>query len=147
MYWQLMPGESQDAVEREFFDWLNRIVGGAAELFPAKPEVAFPIRWLPGSAIPKSEPLVANLSACARKVLGCEPPIGGLDGPCDMYVFHQGFGIPAIAWGPRGGNTHGADEYLEVDSALAAAKSLLLFVCDWCGTANAGPAALSHVAT
>ena len=57
----------------------------------------------------------------------------GIEGPCDMYVFHQGFGIPAVLWGAKGGNTHGADEYLEIDSAIAAAKTLLMFVCQWCG--------------
>lgn len=38
--------------------------------------------------------------------------------------------------GARGGNTHNADEYLEIDTAVAAAKSLLLFVCRWCGVAG-----------
>jgi acetylornithine deacetylase len=133
MYWQLMPGECQEAVEGEFFDWLDRMTAAAPELFPSKPEVTFPIRWLPGSAISTSEPLVSKLSASAARALGYAPLIGGLEGPCDMYVFHQGFGIPAVAWGPRGGNTHGADEYLEIDTAVSVAKSLALFVCDWCG--------------
>jgi acetylornithine deacetylase len=53
-----------------------------------------------------------------------------------MYVFHQAFGIPAVLWGARGGNTHAADEYLEIDTVVAAAKSLLLFVCRWCGAAD-----------
>ena len=65
-------------------------------------------------------------------MLGAPPPVVGIEGPCDMFVFHQ-FGIPAVLWGPCGGNTHGADEYVELDSALAAAKALLLFVCRWCG--------------
>jgi len=131
MYWQLMPGEEQAAVEREFFDWLNAMVDAAPDLFPSKPEVTFPIRWLPGGTSPNPEPLVSALSACAAQVLDSPPPIAGLDGPCDMYIFHQ-LGIPAVLWGPRGGNTHGADEYLEIDTALSAAKALLLFVCGWC---------------
>ena len=137
MYWQLMPGESQAAVEQEFFDWLDRMIAAAPDLFPSRPEVSFPIRWLPGSAIPATAPLVLTLSACAGKVLGYQPPVGGFEGPCDMYVFHQGFGIPAVVWGPCGGNTHGADEYLEIDSAVAVAQSLLLFVYEWCGVAKA----------
>jgi acetylornithine deacetylase len=52
-----------------------------------------------------------------------------------MYVFHQAFGMPAVLWGARGGNTHLADEYVEIDSLLEAAKTLILFVCKWCGTA------------
>ena len=133
IYWQLMPGEKQDDVEREFFAWLDSVVAAAPELFPVRPQVEFPIRWLPGSFILESEPLVRELADCATKVLGKEPPIQGIEGPCDMYVFHQAFGIPAVLWGARGGNTHAADEYLEIDSVVRAAQTLLVFVCLWCG--------------
>jgi acetylornithine deacetylase len=133
MFWQLMPGEKQDDVEREFQTWLDGVVASAPTLFPSRPQVEFPIRWLPGSSILKTEPLVRELAACAAKVLGKEPLIQGIEGPCDMYVFHQAFGIPAVLWGARGGNTHGADEYLEIDSVVQAAQALLLFVCEWCG--------------
>jgi acetylornithine deacetylase len=76
---------------------------------------------------------VRELAACASDVTGKQPPIVGIEGPCDMYVFHQAFGIPAVLWGPRGGNTHAADEYVEIDSVVDAAKALLVFVCRWCG--------------
>ena len=133
MYWQLMPGEEQEEIDRAFFGWLDRVVGAHPEFFKTRPEVTFPIRWLPGSVSPNPEPLVSRLGACAKSVLGCAPPVVGQEGPCDMYIFHQGFGIPTVIFGPRGGNTHGADEYLEIDTAVAVAKSLLLFVCEWCG--------------
>ena len=132
-YWQLMPGEAQEAVEQEFHEWLDDVVQSAPSLFAERPEVTFPIRWMPGSAILKSEPLVRELAACAQEVLGAEPPIVGIEGPCDMFVFHQAFSIPAVLWGPRGGNTHAADEYVEIDSLVAATKTLMLFVCRWCG--------------
>ncbi|HLM98105.1 MAG TPA: M20/M25/M40 family metallo-hydrolase [Bryobacteraceae bacterium] len=132
-FWQLMPGEAQEDVEREFQEWLDGVVQSAPSLFSEGPEVTFPIRWMPGSAILKSEPLVRELAACAQEVLGAEPPIVGIEGPCDMFVFHQAFSIPAVLWGPRGGNTHAADEYVEIDSLVAAAKTLMLFVCRWCG--------------
>jgi len=136
-YWQLMPGEQQGDVEREFFDWLDCVVSSAPGLFPSRPDVTLPIRWMPGSAILKSEPLVRELAGCAEAVLGAEPPIVGIEGPCDMFVFHQAFSIPAVLWGPRGGNTHAADEYVEIDSLVDATKALMLFVCRWCGLAAA----------
>jgi acetylornithine deacetylase len=136
MYWQMMPGEKQEDVEREFYEWFNGIVAAAPELFPAKPETEFPIRWLPGSAIARNEPLINELAECARTVLGRPPFIQGIEAPCDMYVFHQAFNTPAVLWGARGGNTHAADEYLEISSAVAAAKAQLLFVCQWCGVAS-----------
>ena len=133
-YWQLMPGETQADVEREFFEWFDGLIAAEPRLYTRRPTVEFAVRWLPGSAIAPSEPLVKELAACAASVLHECPPVVGIEGPCDMYVFHH-FGMPAVLWGPRGGNTHAADEYVELDSVVAAAKALLLFVCRWCGVA------------
>jgi acetylornithine deacetylase len=133
LYWQLMPGETQSEVEREFFDWLRHLVESEPAIFPELPDVVFPIRWMPGSAISSSEPIVEELSKCARAVLGRDPVVAGIEGPCDLFIFHQGFGIPAVLWGARGGNTHAADEYVEIDSVVDAAKTLLLLAAEWCG--------------
>ncbi|HEX8984587.1 MAG TPA: M20/M25/M40 family metallo-hydrolase [Bryobacteraceae bacterium] len=135
IYWQLMPGEEQEAVDREFFAWFERLIASAPELFAVRPEVEFPIRFLPGSALPENEPVARELKRCASEVLGEEVPVAGIEGPCDLFLFHN-FGIPAVLWGVKGGNTHAADEYVDLDSAVAAAKSLLAFVGEWCGVAE-----------
>lgn len=135
LYWQLMPGETQGEVEREFFDWLQNLTESAPEIFSARPEVDFPLRWLPGSAIPSSEPLIQELSECAEAALGRKPQVAGIEGPCDLFVFHA-FGIPAVLWGPTGANTHAADEYVEIDSMVSATQALLLFAAEWCGVAR-----------
>ncbi|MCL5005963.1 MAG: M20/M25/M40 family metallo-hydrolase [Acidobacteria bacterium] len=136
MYWQLMPGENQDDVEREFHEWFGGIVKASPEFFPTKPKAEFPIRWLPGSAISRTAPLVGELAECVQNALGEPAVIQGFEAPCDMYVFHQAFKTPAVLWGPRGGNTHAADEYLEISSVVAATKAQLEFVCQWCGIAS-----------
>jgi acetylornithine deacetylase len=135
IYWQMMPGERQNAIEKEFHSWIDSLVESAPELFEHKPEVLFHLRWLPGSSIAAAEPLVTGLSACAERVLGKKPPVCGIEGPCDLFVFHE-FGIPAVLWGPRGGNIHAADEYVEIDSLVSAAEALLLFAVQWCGIAD-----------
>ena len=137
VYWQLMPGETQQEVEREFFQWLHAVVDSAPGIYPGLPEVCLPIRWMPGSSIPLDSPVVQALSDCAQLVMGSQPTVAGIEGPCDLFIFQQGFDIPAVIWGAQGGNTHAADEYVEIDSLVSAATTLLLFVAEWCGVAEA----------
>jgi acetylornithine deacetylase len=123
-------------VDREFLAWFDAVVRSNPRLFVVRPEVRFPIRWLPGSAISPEHPLVTELKASAREAIGDTVPVEGIEGPCDLFVFQQHFSTPAVLWGPGGDNTHGADEYLDLDSAALAAKALLLFVSRWCGLQN-----------
>ncbi len=132
LYWQLMPGETQSDVEREFFDWFHQLTQSKPELYTLAPEVRMPIRWMPGSSTPRTAAVVQELSECARLVTGKEPVITGIEGPCDMFILQDGFKIPSAIWGAKGGNTHGADEYVEIDSLILAAQTLLLFVAQWC---------------
>lgn len=132
LYWQSMPGEEPAEVTAQFANWLEGLCGRRAEIGAAAPVVEYPIRTLPGSSIAHEAPLVRELAACAAEALGKPPEVAGIEGPCDMFVFQQEFGIPAVSWGPRGGNTHMADEYVELDSVVDAAKALLLFVHRWC---------------
>jgi acetylornithine deacetylase len=133
IYWQMMPGELQEDVDIEFLRWLDTLPALPGSPFSQRPEATFPIRWLPGSSISRSEPLVAELFECAARTLGRTPQIAGIEGPCDLYIFHQVTNTPAVLWGAKGANTHAADEYVEIDSLLDAAKALLVFVCQWCG--------------
>jgi acetylornithine deacetylase len=133
LYWQTMPGETEANVDGQFFAWVERTVQAEPDVFLRMPRISSPIRWLPGSAIAASEPVVQTLAHCAETALGVKPVVAGIEGPCDLFVFQQGFGIPGVLWGARGGNTHAADEYVEIDSLVAAAKALLLFVVEWCG--------------
>ncbi len=127
MFWEAMPGETQEEIDREFHQWLDALIASNRDTFAVRPAVEFPIRWLPGSAIDAGHELVRTLSECAG-----EPAVEGIEGPCDLYVFHQA-GIPAVLWGPSGGNTHNPDEYVEIDSLIEAASVLLTFTCRWCG--------------
>lgn len=133
LYWQAMPGEPQEAIEAEFFRWLEDCVAARPRLFPVKPEVSFPIRWLPGSALDGEPELVTMLSATFHQVTGDQPLVRGIGGPCDLYVFHQHFATPAVLFGPRGGNTHAPDEWVDLDSALVVTETLARFICRWCG--------------
>ncbi|MGH9845375.1 MAG: M20/M25/M40 family metallo-hydrolase [Blastocatellia bacterium] len=133
LYWQQMPGEELAAIEGEFFDWFDAAIAARPDLFAIRPELEFPIVWLPGSAIDERRDLVTELGETFEQVTGAKPLVRGIGGPCDMFVFHQHFHTPALLFGPRGGNTHAPDEWVELDSAQATVETLAQFICRWCG--------------
>ena len=131
LYWQMMPGEERAVVDAEFMAWLDVLIDRRTDLFGRRPVVTYPIRWLPGSAIEATAPLCVALQEAAREILGVAPEIVGIEGPCDLFVFHA-FGMDAVLWGPSGGNTHGSDEYVTIESTVSAARTTAAFLCDWC---------------
>ncbi|NWG12771.1 MAG: M20/M25/M40 family metallo-hydrolase [Acidobacteria bacterium] len=135
IYWQCMPGEEMNQIDGEFFDWLEGLCAEHPELFPERPEVCFPIDWLPGSAIDERHELVEGLAESFAHFTGSRPRIQGIGGPCDMFVFHKHFDTPAVLFGPKGGNTHAPDEWVDLDSAFLTAKTLAGFICRWCKVA------------
>lgn len=132
LFWQAMPGESLDTIDSQFNGWFNDFLAANPGAFGVPPSIVHPIRWLPGSAISPAHPLVRQFSEAVEIAGVSQPKICGIEGPCDMYVFHE-FNIPALLWGPRGGNAHMPDEYVEIDSLVESTKALLTFVCQWCG--------------
>ena len=132
LFWQTMPGEPVSQIDAEFDQWFNGLIESEPDTFVLRPRVEHPIRWLSGSSLSPDAPLTAEFARCAETAIGVRPAIAGIEGPCDMYVFHQ-FGIPALLWGASGGNTHVTDEYVDLDSLILSAKVLLAFVCRWCG--------------
>jgi acetylornithine deacetylase len=132
LYWQSMPGEELEAIDREFFDWLERAIEARPDLFAIKPDVRFPIEFLPGSAIDGEHEVVTKLAETFEQVTGARPLVRGIPAPCDMFVFHRHFSAPALLFGPRGGNTHNPDEWLDLDSAQTTMATLAEFICRWC---------------
>ncbi len=132
IYWQTMPGETHAEIDSEFLQWIGLLPALPGSPFVRALDVEFPGRWLPGSAISKDEPLVMELADCASRVTGKAPVVAGIEGPCDMFVFHDVQHTPAVLWGAKGGNTHAADEYIEIKTLVEAAKVLLVFSHQWC---------------
>jgi acetylornithine deacetylase len=132
IFWESMPGEKQEDIDREFLDWITSLPKLPGSPFRRPLEFEFDGRYLHGSAISPEEPLVTELSDCVTRVLGNPPLVVGEEAPCDMFAFHQVTHTPAVLWGSRGANFHAADEYVEIDSLIDAAKVLLVFANQWC---------------
>jgi acetylornithine deacetylase len=130
---QVLPGEEKDAVWKEFNDWLDGVVERHQDAFPTRPRVEYKLRWMYPSQTDPAHPLVTTLRDTAGQVLGRAPVIKGAPYSCDLWALQRTFGMPAVVFGPAGGNSHAADEYVEMGSVFGFVETLLLFILDWCG--------------
>lgn len=137
LYWQAMPDETREEVEGEFIEWWREMLASRPDLFGIEPIIEWPMRFLPGCSTPQDAALVTEFSATGA-TLDMAVPIEGFDAPSDMYIFPRCFDTPAIMWGPDGGGAHQANEYVEMDSLVAATRALAHFVCRWCGVKESG---------
>jgi|Deesub1362B_J571_1020462.scaffolds.fasta_scaffold06045_3 acetylornithine deacetylase len=86
-----------------------------------------------GAMVPGSGyPFVQTLKGAAEKVLGREVEFMGRAAGIDSR-FSQYFHMAAACTGPRAGNIHGIDEYVEIPSITRVAQILAVTVLRWCG--------------
>ncbi len=131
---QTLPGEEYTDVVKEQTDWLAGLVAAYPRVFAIPPRTHQRIRWLPGTAIEPTHPLVTTMIDSVSQVCGQAPTVVGAPYACDMFALHQIFKMPALLFGPTGANAHAADECVELDSVFTFFETLLLFVLKWCGT-------------
>lgn len=95
------------------------------------PEYRPTIRYLPGSRadlpLAFSEALTEAFSS-----VGSDPVLGGVPLAADTYVFNLYADTPAITLGPRGGNAHAADEYVEIDDVVDLVRVFARTALSWC---------------
>lgn len=130
---ETLPGDEQDAVWKEVEGWLNRLIERHPQAFPIRPRMELGLRWMHATQIDPSHPLVTTLRDSIVHATGRTPTVKGAPYQCDMWALHRNFNMPAVVFGPSGGNSHAADEYIELASVFAFAESLLLFILEWCG--------------
>lgn len=87
------------------------------------------IEAVPGmSAAPintsRNHPLLQRLADIVGRETGQEASFFGQHGTADTVYFAK-YGIPAVEFGPGGGNWHGEDEFVEIDTVHAFEKILI----------------------
>jgi acetylornithine deacetylase len=130
---ETLPGDEEAAVLKEVEDWLNSVIERHKDAFPIQPHMEYGLRWMYPSGIDPEHPLVTTLADCVWQVTGQPTEVKGAPYQCDIWAHHRTFNMPAVVFGPAGGNSHAADEWIDLYSVFAFAESLLLFILEWCG--------------
>ncbi|WP_053365265.1 M20 family metallopeptidase [Bacillus sp. FJAT-27245] len=136
--------ESSDYYEKPSINLAKINAGGAYNVVPDQCMMGFDIRYLPGQdkdeilrqisgiddvqLIPgmfskpidtdRNHPFLQLLGDVVQRYTALPAHYFGQHGSADT-VFFAKYGIPAIEFGPAGGDWHGDEEYVEIESVLA----------------------------
>lgn len=135
VYWQTAPGEDIAAVDRIFEDSIRAACKGDGFFSKYPPVFEYLHRPMPGSAVPADSSIVAESCRAVETVTG--KPADVLHGfvPCDMFIFNNYCGIPAVDIGPSGENAHAPDEYVVIEDVIRCVEIYMNLAVNWCGTA------------
>ncbi|HEX9029884.1 MAG TPA: M20/M25/M40 family metallo-hydrolase, partial [Anaerolineales bacterium] len=115
---------------------VDEMVADKPNDFHGRPEITFPIRFMPASEIPEDSPLIQALNRCVEQVTGALAPVHPMPAPSDLYAVQKDFGLQGIHYGPRGAGAHAADEYVVLEDLVTVTKALTLLALEWCEVAG-----------
>lgn len=55
----------------------------------------------------------------------------------DTRFYGLNHGIPSLCFGASGGEMHGFNEYVDLESLKKTTKAMALFIAEWCGVEKA----------
>jgi acetylornithine deacetylase len=119
--------------------WLLEAAAQDEWLRDTPPDITFFGFHANGVVIDPKEELFSVLESAHGKVL--DEPLqyrSGLTALTDIRHYNLYYGIPATNYGPRGGNIHSADEWVDLPSLKACTKVYAAFILEWCGVRGTG---------
>jgi acetylornithine deacetylase len=133
---QCYPGTTEEELRRDFEAFIQDRADRDDILREMPHAIEKMIRFLPGTVIPDAHPSLDVLSNAAQIARPGGVPVQGAPFACDSFIFNQYSATPAVIWGPKGGNAHAPDEYIEVEEFFLLVKMYALAMIEWCGVSE-----------
>lgn len=131
--WPPSAGQTREEVRAEVTETIERVAENDDWLAEHPPE----IEWFGWSTDPHEVDYDSDFFelVCTEteRVTGSEVNYRGGLGGNDERFYNRYYDIPCPSVGPSGGNGHGTDEYVDVDSLVDTAQVLALTAMEWCG--------------
>lgn len=130
---QCYPGVTE---EEQFKDFLDFYAEQASEdeilaNWPVKSEQL--IRFLPGMEARYADQVVPFLQDLSKQSFAKPLPVHGAPFACDAFMFDLYSDTSVIICGPKGGNAHSEDEYIELNAFYQLVEYYALIMMEWCG--------------
>ena len=111
------PGEEEQSAKRKFLSYLKRVRGLRAEVKVSP--IKRPTPFLTPFELPNDHPLLAAFSEAYKEALpGREVETVIVPTVSDASYLYNLARIPAVIFGPSGGNRHSPDEYVDLNSVV-----------------------------
>lgn len=127
------PGTTFQEHYERFIDHLKKVAAQTPAVNKCEMEIKQMTRFLPGSEIPPDHPIVQALSREYKRVRGRAPEVRGAPFACDVYIFNLYSPTPCALLGPRGGNAHAPDEWVDIQDLVDLTKIFAHTAIEWCG--------------
>ncbi len=122
----------QNDVRRDLVEFMERELKQHAEFQDSLPVLEPVTRFLNGHRTDPEHPALECVRA-AFAATGLEYRARGLDLACDAFIFQRAVQhCDVVVMGPSGGNPHGNDEYVELDSVFSLLRILVLSAASYC---------------
>ena len=130
---QCYPGTTEEELYQDFVGFYQEKATDEPLLQQMPARIEKLIRFLPATGIPENHPSIEVLSQISSRVYPNGLPVQGAPFACDSFMFNLHSQTPAVIWGPKGGNAHAPDEYIDVEDFFNLVKLYALTMVEWCG--------------
>jgi acetylornithine deacetylase len=116
-YLPVLVGMKEQDVRSQFTDFMNQHLGELEDFKDGLPRFETVLRWLEPHKTDVRHPGMQAVRESFRQ-LGLPYEEKALSLPCDAFSFRRTGKTEVVVIGPKGGNYHGIDEYVEIDSVF-----------------------------
>lgn len=128
-----VPGENRESIMNMVEEVVNNASSEDQWLLNNPPV----IEWFGWQADPwyqdPSHPYVKSFMNTAQNITGKQLDIIGRASGNDARFTQYFPGMAGLCFGPSGGNMHGANEFVDLDSLVKTCQVLAVHILDWCG--------------
>jgi acetylornithine deacetylase len=127
------PGMSEEEFYRRFRAFWKENAEQDPELKPFALEISPSYHFVRPWETPLGDPGLRQVIRAFQAYTGREPAVGGASFSCDLALYGDPGGMPCLLLGPRGGNLHAPDEWVELEDVYTLTGIFAELALEWCG--------------
>ncbi len=131
-----MPEVTEDELDQEVRGFFENWIEKDEYLDRRNIEIIGHTRFLEGSIVPKGHLITGTIAGCFKARMNREAQVGPTTVTGDLGILVNWGNTPTITLGPRSGNIHDSDEYVNVQDLVDLVSIYAHTIIEWCGVAD-----------